>query len=76
MPDGKIITLEKILKPCPCGETPKELHITNDSDYEFAVVSGDCCQEWHVMFDSHKFGYGYNAEYKAAVEAWNESPRK
>ena len=64
------------LKPCPCGETPKELGLNyNGQGSKWATAVGTCCGEWEVEFRT-----GYEAldsekcmEY--ALEAWNRAPR-
>ena len=60
------------LKPCPCGETPKELHVYDGGKWAYA--SGDCCDDWSVEF---RTGYETNqTKLKAlAAVAWNETPR-
>lgn len=64
------------IKPCPCGETPKELGLNyNGQGSKWATAVGTCCGEWEVEFRT-----GYEAldsekcmEY--ALEAWNRAPR-
>ena len=62
------------LKPCPCGETPNELHVDVVAGTKWAYASGDCCDDWSVEF---RTGYETNqTKLKAlAAVAWNETPR-
>ena len=61
------------LKPCPCGKTPKGLHVVTNTSGKWAQVCGDCCNEWSIEYRN---GYAEGKEqYVLAVEAWNESPR-
>ena len=60
------------LKPCPCGVTPDNLHIYfNIFVDKLAWVSGTCCGEWSIEFQTN---YGEGLQNRAQ-EAWNEAPR-
>ena len=64
------------LKPCPCGETPKELSISDAGQGgKWANVSGDCCGEWTIEFRTTYKALDSAECMRLAIEAWNESPR-
>lgn len=63
------------LLPCPCGKVPTELHIYGDAHQsKWAMVMGDCCNEWLVEFKNH---YETDPELimDNARKAWNTVPR-
>lgn len=62
------------LAPCPCGEIPTELNINLSGD-TYALISGDCCDEWsiEVWLDWHSCDS--NEIDRCAREAWNNAPR-
>ena len=64
------------LKPCPCGQTPTKLHISETQcSPKWALVAGNCCDEWHIEFRTIKYDMGSDVTYEAAIEAWNDAPR-
>ncbi len=72
--DTKRVPVE--LKPCPCGETPKDLAIVdNGQGGKWAEVSGNCCGEWSIEFRTQYFPPDSNECIALAAEAWNEAPR-
>lgn len=64
-----------IIKPCPCGETPKRLSVFEGSSCKYGQVSGSCCGSWEVEFNTQ-----YKTEeselLELATKAWNDAPRK
>lgn len=63
----------KSLKPCPCGQTPKELDIQHPDYTRFGFATPTCCNEWTIEF---RHDYSNGDELKAkAIEAWNNAPR-
>lgn len=66
----------KDVKPCPCGQTPKELFITNvNSGTKYAYVYGSCCSQWEVEFRTEYRDADSDECMQLAIEAWNEAPR-
>ena len=67
---------DKELKPCPCGETPKDLCVTDaEQGGKWAIVSGLCCGDWEIEFCTDYYAIDSD-EYKAlGIEAWNEAKR-
>ena len=64
------------LKPCPCGQTPQELHVTGEhSGSKWAYCYGSCCGQWEIEFYNGYNEYGNEESMSHAVEAWNENPR-
>lgn len=64
------------LAPCPCGKTPTDIAITPGYSAKHAMVTGNCCYEWHVEFRTEYKKEGTGKLYELAVEAWNEAERK
>ena len=65
------------LKPCPCGEKPTGLDITDGSQGgKYHYVSGDCCGEWIIEFRANYTPVKSSACMALATEAWNSAPRK
>ena len=62
------------LKPCPCGETPRTLHLT-PGDGKWAWVSGDCCNEWTIEFITKGFALDTDSCMEQAIKFWNEATR-
>jgi hypothetical protein len=61
---------------CPCGATPKSLHICdNGQGGKWANCSGDCCAEWQIEFRTQYNKLSTDDCYALAVEAWNEATR-
>ena len=66
----------KELKPCPCGETPTKLHITDAGQGgKWALASGDCCGEWIVEFRTGNYALDHIKCYRRGMEYWNDAPR-
>lgn len=65
------------IKPCPCGETPEELYISDAGQGgKWGYVYGDCCSIWEVEFRTHYNDLDSDKCMQLALEAWNGSPRK
>ena len=62
------------LKPCPCGQTPKQLFIA-DNGSKWAYTYGDCCNEWHIEFRTFYNPIDSDECMDLAVEAWNHATR-
>lgn len=61
---------------CPCGETPKRLHLSlNGQGDKWAVVSGDCCGQWEVEFRTDYNELGSKECIALAIAEWNGAPR-
>lgn len=64
------------MKPCPCGKTPNELHVTDAAQGgKWAFASGDCCGEWNIEFRTEYNIIGGEACAELAIIAWNDTPR-
>lgn len=65
------------LMPCPCGQTPTELHVTShDFDHpKWAMASGNCCNDWNVEFRNEWARIGSTKCAENAARAWNAAPR-
>lgn len=63
------------LKPCPCGKTPTDLHITDGDTYRWKNVMGNCCNEWVVEARVQPLIGEEKTERDACINAWNEAPR-
>jgi len=62
--------------PCPCGQTPKELHsVDNGQGGKWAMVYGDCCGEWHVEYRTEYKDLESPEGKEIARVAWNFTPR-
>lgn len=68
--------MKRKFKKCPCGKNPRDLIITPSVNANWAYVSGSCCDEWGLQFETHfeKFTSDKCREY--AEEAWNNAPRE
>jgi len=65
-----------VIKPCPCGETPDGLCITDAGQGgKWANVAGNCCGEWMIEFRTQYFAQDSDECMKLAREAWNETKR-
>jgi len=64
------------LKPCPCGETPKKLHIShNGQGDKWMECSGSCCGSWLVEFKAYYHDENSEECMGLAIEEWNEAKR-
>ena len=64
------------LKPCPCGDTPKRLILSESpSGVKWAYASGDCCGSWEVEFRTQYNPLNSQPCKELAREAWNSNPR-
>ena len=63
------------LKPCPCGEVPAELHISEGATLTYAYVSGSCCNEWATEFRTDKYSPYSKESMVNAVKIWNSTKR-
>ena len=64
------------LKPCPCGETPSELSISDvGQGRKWANVAPNCCGEWSIEFRTMYKGFDTDECMALAVTAWNNAPR-
>ncbi len=60
------------LKPCPCGKTPDNLHISNcGQGTKYAMASGDCCYGWFVEFRANYEDFDSDECMILAIEEWN-----
>ena len=66
--------MSDLLKPCPCGQTPKQLFIA-DNGSKWAYTYGDCCNDWHIEFRTFYNPIDSDECMDLAVEAWNCAPR-
>ena len=61
------------LKPCPCGKTPTELHLTDTLSGKWTDVCGNCCGEWTIEYrNNYETG---DKQMKEAIKQWNLAPR-
>lgn len=68
---------QKKLKPCPCGETPTKLFITDAGQGgKWAYVYGDCCGAWEIEFRTEYNALDSDECYRLAIEDWNDAPRR
>ena len=63
------------LKPCPCGETPDRLYITEGPTCKYAYVYGSCCGEWNVEFKTKYFKIDTKDCMQLAIKEWNDTTR-
>jgi hypothetical protein len=69
------MTAQPILKPCPCGQTPSKLHISDTGQGgKYADVFGDCCGDWKIEF-RQQYTTGDEAM-GLAITAWNIATRR
>lgn len=68
--------MKKKFKRCPCGKVPKDLIIFPSVNASWAYVSGSCCEEWCIPFETHfeKFDSDKCREY--AEKAWDNASRE
>jgi hypothetical protein len=62
------------LKPCPCGEVPTKLFITDVANGS-AFAYGNCCGEWPISFRTDARPKDSMECMKRAFRAWNRAPR-
>lgn len=68
--------MDEELKPCPCGEIPNELYVTDAGQGgKWAYVYGDCCSTWEIEFRTEYNALDSKECMKLATGAWNEAPR-
>lgn len=60
------------LKPCDCGKTPDKLHIARNGA-KYAFVSGDCCGDWTLEFETDYYSVGSSKCMELAIQCWNEA---
>jgi len=64
------------LLPCPCGEIPTALNITDaNQGSKWAFASGNCCGEWTIEFRTQYRPIDGREVKHLAYVAWNDSPR-
>ena len=64
------------LKPCPCGQTPKNLCIVPSADgSKWAYVYGGCCGDWNIEFRTNYNRLDSDECMKIAIEYWNDAER-
>ena len=63
------------LLPCPCGETPTELHLDKGATYKWGWVSGNCCNEWHIEFRTVNYQPDSPETMEQAIKYWNDALR-
>lgn len=67
-----------MLKQCPCGKTPESLIIQacdGNRNPKWAMVGGDCCDEWLVEYRNQYVDIDSDEAMLKAVAAWNDAPR-
>ncbi|MCP4475366.1 MAG: hypothetical protein GY821_12540 [Gammaproteobacteria bacterium] len=64
-----------VIKPCPCGETPKTLCIEQGSSSKWGMVYGTCCSDWNVEFRTKYFDTDTDECMKQAIKQWNLAKR-
>jgi hypothetical protein len=69
--EGELIKEESTLVPCPCGKRPRYIIVEYFGSSTRFFVTGECCRNWYVRFET-KAGDDVN---KAAIKAWNEAQR-
>lgn len=63
------------LKKCPCGNTPKKLHILGQDRDKWAWCGcGEC--DWYVEFRNQYCLIGSIESQDLAKEAWNNAKRE
>jgi len=66
------------LKRCPCGKIPTKLHVVSRDigpSPEFALVQGDCCGTWKILFRNGWMHLDSLAATERARNAWNQATR-
>lgn len=64
------------LKRCPCGQIPESLCVDEGAaGGKYAVVSGNCCNEWSVEFRTGFHDIGSDKCIEEAIKEWNEAKR-
>lgn len=69
------LIISKYLAPCPCGQTPKALSVSEGVSFKNAYVRGACCGEWEIEFRTGYHPAGSNEINALAVAAWNGAQR-
>ena len=59
---------------CPCGEIPERLCIVEQGG-KYAMVCGNCCDDWHIEFRTNYHAFGSPELNALALAAWNKAPR-
>ena len=63
------------LNPCPCGQVPERLIVSDDDVDGCAYVWGSCCGQWKIVFYAGEDGVNSPECMALAREAWNAAPR-
>ncbi len=63
------------LKPCPCGQTPKELCLEEGHTSKRAWASCEFCGEWNIDFRTNYKGLASPECRELANLSWNRAPR-
>ena len=64
------------LKPCPCGDTPDILYISDAGQGgKWATASGDCCGSWEFEFRTSYNPLDSDVCMADAIRVWNDLPR-
>ena len=64
-----------VLAPCPCGQVPTSLSISDYGGYKYALASPSCCGEWLIEFRTNYKPLDSEACMTLAHAAWNAAPR-
>ncbi len=64
------------LQICSCGKIPNSLIIAEGVSYNWALVMGDCCNEWLVEFRTEGHDLDSAKCMLLAVDEWNRVLRK
>lgn len=66
-----------LIKRCPCGQTPSEIHITDTGDRrpKWAHCHPDCCGEWEIEYRNGYVDIHSDIGKDQAVKAWNAAAR-
>jgi hypothetical protein len=65
------------LLPCPCGKLPTDIKVVDiGQGYKYAGAVPNCCGEWTIEFRTVGYELDSEATKAAAVEAWNNAPRR
>ena len=64
-----------VLAPCPCGQVPASLSISDYGGYKYALASPSCCGEWLIEFRTNYKPLDSEACMTLAHAAWNAAPR-
>ena len=64
-------------KQCPCGQTPKELYISEGSTYRWRYVEGDCGCGWMIEVRVNTMRErNTQLDHQECAEAWDDMPRQ